>query len=110
MKTHALLISAALMAASSLASAQTAGSTPAPDAATSGITSSAEPAAPGARNTRRAAPRNASSTPAVPQNQTADLTTIAPKDSSKAVVDEVRSNDRIDRRGVNCSLYPARCP
>lgn len=46
---------------------------------------------------------------AISSTNSADLTTLAPKDSARSQVDEVRSNDRYNARGVNCSIYPARC-
>lgn len=40
----------------------------------------------------------------------ADLSALVPRDSAKrASPEEHRANYHFDRRGVNCTLYPARC-
>lgn len=39
-----------------------------------------------------------------------DVSSLVPRDSAlKAEVDDRRTGHDIDRRGVNCSLYPIRC-
>ena len=67
--------------------------------------------APLAANERRVTQRTAvEKTVAVKAMGPADLTALVPKDSAKkANVDDQRRPDRFNSRGVNCSLYPARC-
>ena len=67
--------------------------------------------APLAANERRVTQRTAvEKTVAVKAMAPADLTALVPKDSAKkANVDDQRRPDRFNSRGVNCSLYPARC-
>jgi len=64
-----------------------------------------------AANERRVTQRTAvEKTVAVKAMGPADLTALVPKDSAKkANVDDQRRPDRFNSRGVNCSLYPARC-
>ncbi len=60
-------------------------------------------------------PRSAASAPAPADRAQApapsvDLSYLVPKDSArKNEPDPRQSGDRIDRRGVNCAHYPARC-
>ena len=69
----------------------------------------AEPAPLAANEQRLTKPVTVGKVAAISPTATADLTTLAPKDSARPHVDEVRSNDRYNTRGVNCSIYPARC-
>ncbi|MFT4193711.1 hypothetical protein [Ottowia sp.] len=55
------------------------------------------------RAARAAAPAPESSKPI-------DLSHLVPKDSAQKSDDDWKSSgDRVNSRGVNCSLYPARC-
>lgn len=59
------------------------------------------------RVTRRTPVEKAAAVAPVPL---ADVTTLVPKDSAqKDGFDRQNSQDHFNRRGVNCSLYPARC-
>ncbi len=105
MKIHALLLTSALLAASVTVSAQPI------DANANGSAQAGAPssAATGVTASTGGAKGRAANQPAAARPAEVDLTTLAPKDSSQKMGDEVRSGDRFDRHGVNCSLYPARC-
>lgn len=98
MNMRPLSLLALLMGLSFAAAAQTA----APAEGNAQPQASAAPApAPAAASGQRAA------TPREPKP--VDLAILVPKDSAAKKDHDYRPNDRYNRRGVNCSLYPARC-
>lgn len=103
MKTPALFLLAALLAASTAANAQAAANDQRAD-----VTDHLN-AAPAASQKRLTGPVTAGQAAATAPSAAADLSTLAPKDHAAKPHDEFRRDDRYNSRGVNCSLYPARC-
>lgn len=68
-----------------------------------------EPVKLAANEKRVTRPVTVGKTAAIVPTAGADITTLVPRDSSKKPHDEIRRDDRYNSRGVNCSLYPARC-
>lgn len=80
--------------------------------ATNNPTSTAPPVAPKAPEAATPAqgtqPAKAAPLPPMPP---VDLSTLVPKDSARQFKPDARNSEyRYDARGVNCTLYPARCP